>query len=393
MHSVRSARWVRPALLASLVALATGVARAEPPGTAARPAADPAAGPASGEEDLGPLLARVRSGHHVPALCAALIRHDKVTAIGVDGHRRAGDPKKATVDDLWHLGSCTKSMTATLCAKLVEQKVLSFEDTLGSIGTGFLPRDADAGWQGVTLEQLLTNRAGAPTELNADGLWAVLWKREGTPVEQRRRLLEGVVRRAPSFAPGKRFQYSNAGFSIAGLVAETRAHSTWEALIRAKLFDPLGMTSAAFGPPGTKGTLDQPRGHTAAGVAVEPGVDADNPPAIAPAGLVHMTIRDWAKYVSMHLLGGRGESSFLSKASFDRLHVPPEGFDYAMGWAVTQRPWGGGTVWTHNGSNTMWFCVTWIAPRRDFAVVITCNQGGDDAAKACDDVAAALVTR
>jgi CubicO group peptidase (beta-lactamase class C family) len=153
------------------------------------------------------------------------------------------------------------------------------------------------------------------------------------------------------------------------------------------------MTTAGFGPPGTPDVLDQPRGHTAEGKPVEPGVNADNPPAIAPAGLCHMAIRDWAKYVSMHLLGARGESTFLSRASFDRLHEPPKGFAYAMGWAVTERPWGAGTVLNHNGSNTMWFCVTWIAPRRDFAVLICCNQGGDAAAKACDDVAAALVSR
>lgn len=47
----------------------------------------------------------------------------------------------------------------------------------------------------------------------------------------------------------------------------------------------------------------------------------------------------------------------------------------------------------HAGSNTMWFCVAWLAPERDFAVLIACNRGGDAAAKACDQVAAALIQR
>ncbi len=245
----------------------------------------------------------------------------------------------------------------------------------------------------MTLEELLTNRSGAPTNLDADGLWGVLCRREGAPVAQRRRLLEGVLRHPPLSPPGTKFLYSNAGFSIAGAMAEVRAKTAYEDLLRAKLFVPLGMASAGFGPPGKVGVLDQPRAHTTAGTPVEPGANADNPPAIAPAGLVHMSIRDWAKYVSMHLLGDRGESTFLSKATFQRLHTPPGGFDYAMGWIAAERPWGGGTVLTHAGSNTMWYAVTWIAPKRDFAVVITCNQGGDAAAKACDDVASSLVSR
>jgi hypothetical protein len=49
-----------------------------------------------------------------------------------------------------------------------------------------------------------------------------------------------------------------------------------------------------------------------------------------------------------------------------------------------------GNVLTHSGSNTMWFCVTWIAPERDFAVLVMCNQGerGD---KACDEAASAMI--
>jgi hypothetical protein len=40
----------------------------------------------------------------------------------------------------------------------------------------------------------------------------------------------------------------------------------------------------------------------------------------------------------------------------------------------------------------MWYCVAWLAPERNFAVLVCTNQGGDGAAKGCDDAAAALVT-
>jgi hypothetical protein len=64
---------------------------------------------------------------------------------------------------------------------------------------------------------------------------------------------------------------------------------------------------------------------------------------------------------------------------------------YALGWGITKRSWGGGTVWHHAGSNTMWFVVTWVAPKNDFAVLVACNQGGDEAAKACDEASGLFI--
>ena len=75
------------------------------------------------------------------------------------------------------------------------------------------------------------------------------------------------------------------------------------------------------------------------------------------------------------------------------MHCYKPGNSYALGWGVAKRGWGGGTVLTHAGSNTMFYCVTWVAPERDFAVLVACNQGGDAASKACDEVASACIMR
>src|SRR5262249_53703034 len=160
------------------------------------------------------------------------------------------------------------------------------------------------------------------------------------------------------------FVYSNQGFTIAGAMLEELTHKTWEELIRKELFEPLHMSSAGFGPPGSTKSIDQPRAHTASG-PVEPGPQADNPPAIGPAGTVHCSLGDWAKFVSAHLRGENGIASVADAKSFNKLHECPEGQSYAMGWGRMPRPWAGGDVLTHSGSNTMWYCVVWIAPAKD----------------------------
>lgn len=362
-----------PACLAILVALpAFGVAADAP-------------------RDVTAVLGPIREKHDLPAMAGAIVDGESLAAIGVVGVRERGRPEKATIDDLWHLGSCTKSMTATLCAGLAEEKKLSFATTVGEVFGDV--KGMDPAWKDVTLEQLLTNHAGAPANLDADGLWGRLWKHTGTPSEQRRALVEGVLQHAPDPKPGTKFVYSNAGFAIAGAMAETVTKEPWESLITRRLFAPLGMTSAGFGAPGTAEKVDQPRGHGADGKPVQPGRGADNPAAIGPAGIVHCTIGDWAKYVALHVRGERKDAKrILAPESFVKLHTPvADGSNYAMGWMVAPRPWAGGRTLTHSGSNTMWYCVTWIAPERDFAVLVTCNQGGDEAAKACDEASWALI--
>ena len=62
-----------------------------------------------------------------------------------------------------------------------------------------------------------------------------------------------------------------------------------------------------------------------------------------------------------------------------------------MGWIVTQRGWAGGTTWTHNGSNTMWYAVMWVAPEKQAAYVAATNVAGNVGDKVCDGAVAMLI--
>ena len=63
----------------------------------------------------------------------------------------------------------------------------------------------------------------------------------------------------------------------------------------------------------------------------------------------------------------------------------------ALVGCVALATWGGGEVLTHGGSNTMFYSVIWLAPKRDFAVVVCTNVGGDPGTKATDQAAARLI--
>lgn len=354
---------------------------------------------ATGPRDVSEMLAGIQKKHDVPGLVALALKGDELVAKGATGVRKRGAEEKLTFEDRFHLGSCTKAMTATLAAILVEEGKLKWNTRLFDVFPE-LEQRAEPGWREETLSALLLNRGGLPAELTTDGLWDKLWKAKGPARDQRRMLIEGVIVHPPLSQPGTTFLYSNANYAVAGAMTEAAGGKPWEQLITEKLFEPLGIKSAGFGPPGSAGGLDQPRGHDPQGNPVGLTGAADNPECITPAGRVHMTISDWSKFVAFHLAGARAVrglapetgTKLLSKESFELLQTSPEGPDrgYAMGWGVSSRPVLGKLL-SHAGSNTLWYCVVWIVPEKNLAAMVCCNQGGDRAQKACDETVGALI--
>ena len=338
-------------------------------------------------KDVSAILAPIIQKHDVPGVAVAVIRNGQTVAIGVAGVRTRGKSDKIATADRFHIGSDTKAMTAMLCGILVDERKLKWDLTLGETFPE-LKKSMHPKYQAVTLEQLLTHRGGAPGELEKDELWGKLWQHKGTPTSARRLLLQGVTSQPPEAPPGEKYIYSNAGFSIAGHMAEKVTGKSWEDLMRERIFRPLGMTTAGFGAPGTRAKNDQPRGHKADGSPVEPGPGADNPVAIGPAGIVHCSIGDWANFVAANLPSAK--TKLVKPETLEKLHTPAPGEPkYAMGWIIADgQPWAGGPALTHAGSNTMWFAVAWLAPAKDFAVLVACNQSDD---KACNDAVLALI--
>lgn len=353
--------------------------------------------------DLSAALEPIRANVDVPALAAVLIQGDQIVLHAAAGVRTRGSDTPITILDRFHIGSCGKAITATLCATLVDEGLLAWDTTLADVFPEAFAPDitppANAAWRAVTLRQLLTNRSGAPADLDADGLWTRLVEFKGEPTAARRALLTGVLARPPVHAPGTTFVYSNAGFALAGHIAETLAKEPFETLVAKRVFAPLSITTGGFGAPGSLAAIDQPRGHLPFGMAMVPGPHADNPPAVAPAGTMHMSLPDWARFASLHLRAARGSlcgSDIISSDAAAAMHTPPatppkDQPEYAMGWGIASRPWANGRVLTHAGSNTMWYAVVWIAPERDIAILAATNQGGAKGERATDQAVAALL--
>lgn len=325
-----------------------------------------------GDPELLSILSDVRTRTGVPAMAAAFVTSRGLEKVAAVGTRKAGTKVPVTLDDLWHLGSCTKTMTSTLVAQLIEQDRLAWTTTVSEVFPD-LANGFDPSVRSITILQLLSHRAGLPANIDYDAISSSI------PVRAQR--IEAVkigLRAKPLSVPGTTFLYSNLGYIIVGAMIEKVLDIDWEAAITQYVFAPLKMLSAGFAGIGTPGEIDQPWGHeTANKPNTRNGPDSDNPPVLGPAGRVHCSIQDWALFVADQLRGSRGKQGLLKPQSYRMLQNTHFGGTYALGWGVSWDFFAAfGRTLDHSGSNTWNYAKVWVAPARDFAILVCTNTGG-----------------
>ena len=108
-------------------------------------------------------VARLQDDTGLTGAVAAVMTDGRLVGAAASGERRRGSGIPVTVDDRWHIGSITKSITATLLAVLEDDGLLSADDTVSAL----LPEvDVSDGWGACTLHHLLAHTAGAPANFS-----------------------------------------------------------------------------------------------------------------------------------------------------------------------------------------------------------------------------------
>lgn len=83
-----------------------------------------------GTRDLYAFAEEQRAAHDLPALAVGIVRHGRILGLGVAGKVKAGSEERATLFHRFDIGSCTKSFTATVAARLVELGALRWDSTI-----------------------------------------------------------------------------------------------------------------------------------------------------------------------------------------------------------------------------------------------------------------------
>ena len=297
---------------------------------------------------------------------------------GVAGvaNSEAQTPLAAT--DRFRIYSITKSFTAVLVLQLVDEGVLSLDDTVAHwFDDPAIARIPNV--EQITLRQLLTHTSGVYDYFAEDSpFWqdAYLgegadWSRVWTPAE----LLAYAdgAKHAPDFAPGEGVHYSNTGYILLGLIVEEATDQSFADRLHQQILDPLGLTDTFFAAtePVPGGTVQGY--HLLGGDLVN--VSATHLSAQWTEGGMVSTTHDLLRFADA-LFGGE----LLQPASLKEMlfFIPSEMPGVAWGMGIAQMDTAAGDLIGMKGDGPGFAARLFRLPERDLTVVLLTNTNRDD---------------
>ena len=134
------------------------------------------------------------------------------------------------VDTKFMIASVTKQFTAMLIMQLVAENKLDLHKPIIT----YLPEYPKKNGEKITIHQLLTHSSGI-----VDGRYD---EKKFRPKEMVNQFAETPL----EFKPGKRFSYSNSGYTLLGYIIETITEESYEDVLKDKIFTPLNMKNTGF---------------------------------------------------------------------------------------------------------------------------------------------------
>lgn len=308
------------------------------------------------EDVLTALLGRHASRCSVPGAVIGVLRDSTATTASY-GVADVTTGQPVTPETRFSAGSLTKSMVATVVARLAEEGRLSLDDPV----LAHVPEVRGCGWaERATLRDLLANRSGLPLRSDLEFGFGERMDEDDGALS---RLAADVAAAMPT--PGF-WSYSNVGWCLLGRAIETVTGGAWEDAMRHHLAEGAGMHETTFSsgvtPPG------RATGHEVGAegpVPVDPLVSR----AYGPAGTsVATTVTDLLRFAALHL-----EDPKLAAFRVVHANVSIHSWldSWCLGWALFD--WDGGPVWGWDGLISGERSVLRILPDHRAAVALMTN--------------------
>lgn len=331
---------------------------------------------------LEAFVAQAQKDAHVPGAAMGIVQKGKVVFEKAWGVRELGKPETVTPKTLFMIGSTTKSLTATLMNRLVDEGAIDWDTPLVKYLPDFRLADEDV-TQKITLKHTVCACTGMPRR-DLEFFFAYS---QITP-EMR---IASMRDMKPTTGFGETFQYSNllvaAGGFAAAHVAKPRLPwaEAYESAMQEKVFRPLGMhaTTTQFGV-ASRVEHASPHAEDAANhvapfaLRTEEGVAS-----VAPAGAVWSNIVDMEKYLLMELGQGvvSGGKRFVSETHLLERRKPQikltDKVHYGLGFFLEDL--GHVKVVGHPGNNLGFSSDMFFLPEHGVGLVLLTNGSGANA--------------
>ena len=329
---------------------------------------------------LDPYITQAMKDWRVPGLAIVAVRDTSVAFIKGYGVRELGKPDPVTVHTRFGNMSTTKAFTAMLVVMLADSARLSLDDPVQKhvpelqFADPYVTRE-------ITVRDLLAHRVGFSDP-------SYLWDESGLDFATIAHRLRFVPVQT-SFR--SRFQYNNVTYALAGEVAGRAARTTWQALLRTRILNPLGMTETYADARELKAAsisdVTAPHGIVRDTVRVLPAA-IENTDNIGPAGSMFSTATDMVKWLRFLLDSGKvGGRRLISARNFAEQFKPqqvvqrwfyptatltkPHFQAYGLGWIL--QDYRGEYIAIHTGSIEGRSAIVGLIPDRRVGVAIFTN--------------------
>jgi len=307
----------------------------------------------------------------VPSASVAIVLDDRIAYAQAFGKARLKPERAATGADRYEIGSVSKQFLAASMLMLQEEGKSALEAKVGR----YLPELDSAA--NVTLRQLLSHTAGIRDFWPQD----YVFTRMLSPISPAE-ILELWARQPLDFPPGERWQYSNTGYTVAGVIFEKVAGEPLFSFLQRRVFGPLHMSSVQNADEGTVDSSDAV-GYTRAALGPLRPAPRVGKGWLFAAGQLAMTAEDLARW-DLALIDQR----LMKPASYRQLETEVllsngVGTRYALGLGV--RMSSERRILSHGGETSGFISHNIIYPDQRAAIVVLTNSDAADAATAIGD--------
>ena len=187
------------------------------------------------DQTLQATIDQDRLYYQLPALSVSVqLPGEKISRNYVSGDSDPAHHILATTQTLFEIGSLTKTMTATIILKLMDEKKLTLDDTI----TQWLPQYPR--WSFVRIRELLNHTSGVFNYIDAKNFWQTL-KENPNSVFSLEQLADMAYAHADLSQPGKQYHYTNTDYILLGLIMEKITQQSAAKLYQSLLFKPLSL--------------------------------------------------------------------------------------------------------------------------------------------------------
>ncbi len=313
-----------------------------------------------------------------PGAAIAIVKDSTIVYLQPLGVKASNSKDPVDKNTVFRIASVSKCFASFLTGILIEDSVFNWADPVNRYLPNFSLQSPEQ-TKALNIANVLSHTTGLPYHTYTNLV------EEGTELNV---MLDRLKEVKLSSDVGTEYSYQNVAYSIIGEVIKQATGKSYEALMRERVFSPLGMKTASIDYATLMANPNIAKPHRMANRRWVPTKITDTYYNVAPAGGINASIEDMAQWM-IALLGHRPQvitpetiqdlstPAIVARSknrNYGRLQKLSKSY-YGLGWRILHYP--NDTLIYHGGYVNGFRSEVAFDPKDDIAICILANAPGE----------------